>query len=114
MFIWPSLVVPFITMVCGCIFYRFPPKNINSFSGYRTKRSMKNEQTWKEANRYSSKLSILFSLIGMAFAAGLSLLLGNNDTGTGVSVIVSPLLMIALLLIMIALTEKHLKEKFGD
>jgi uncharacterized membrane protein len=114
MFIWPSLVVPFITLVCGCIFYKFPPKDVNSFSGYRTARFRKNAQTWKEANRYAAKLSILFSIIGMVLAAGISLLLGNNDAGTGMSVILSPLIIIVLFILVIVFTERHLKEKFGD
>jgi hypothetical protein len=32
-----------------------PPKGINALYGYRTFRSMKNIDLWKEANQYSSK-----------------------------------------------------------
>ena len=38
----------------------FPPKSINSLYGYRTKRSMADESQWREGNRFSALLMILF------------------------------------------------------
>ncbi|MFF2912422.1 SdpI family protein [Paenibacillus sp. NPDC057934] len=40
-----------------------PPKKINSLYGYRTKRSMKNQLLWDEANRYSAELMIRYGLV---------------------------------------------------
>ncbi|MCE2613793.1 SdpI family protein [Flavobacteriaceae bacterium D16] len=43
----PSLIV----ILAGLIWQQFPPKKINHLYGYRTQRSMKNQQTWDYANR---------------------------------------------------------------
>ena len=43
----PSLIV----ILAGLIWQQFPPKKINYLYGYRTQRSMKNQQTWDYANR---------------------------------------------------------------
>lgn len=46
---------------CGGVFlliaiymYNFPPRRINPLYGYRTKKSMKNQENWDFAQRYSS------------------------------------------------------------
>jgi uncharacterized membrane protein len=43
----PALIV----ILAGLIWQQFPPKKINHLYGYRTQRSMKNQQTWDYANR---------------------------------------------------------------
>ena len=45
------------------LFYKFPPKKINTLYGYRTNRSMKNKEVWDFANTYSTKLLLNFSLL---------------------------------------------------
>jgi uncharacterized membrane protein len=51
-------ILPFITgiifTIAGLITYRFPPKKINNFYGYRTGTSMKNQEIWDFAQKYSS------------------------------------------------------------
>ena len=61
-----------ISLIAGYIMYRFPPKEINHLYGYRTSSSMKNQQQWEFAQRYSSKemmkvgvINMLFSVIGL-------------------------------------------------
>lgn len=49
--------IPFI--ILGVWFAIYPPKKINPFVGYRTRSSMRNQDTWDEANRYSNKLLIV-------------------------------------------------------
>lgn len=59
----------------GILVTFFPPKSINSLYGYRTKRSMADESQWKEGNRFSALLMILFGLISAAAGfAGSSLI----------------------------------------
>lgn len=112
MFIWPGLVTPFILLVVGIIFYKCPPKKVNPISGYRTARAVKSVESWKEANHFAVKLTMLFSLITMAVMAGLSLLLGDSDGGTAVAVLISPLLCIFAMIMVVVFTEKHLKKMF--
>ena len=45
------------------LFYKFPPKKINTLYGYRTNRSMKKKEIWDFANTYSAKLLLNFSLL---------------------------------------------------
>ena len=41
-----SLLIPLVMLFFGRRFLTKPPKSINSLYGYRTARSMKNQQTW--------------------------------------------------------------------
>lgn len=41
------------------LFYLFPPKSINRFYGYRTSKSMENDENWKKANQIASKIMLL-------------------------------------------------------
>ena len=50
------LLTPGIMMGFGALFMKKPPKTINALFGYRTSRSMKNEQTWGFAHRYIGRL----------------------------------------------------------
>ena len=52
-----------IVTILGIIFYLYPPKKINHLYGYRTKRSMRNQETWDAANRYSTVLMILAGIL---------------------------------------------------
>ena len=45
------------------LFYKYPPRKINTLYGYRTIRSMKNKEIWNFANTYSTKLLFNFSLL---------------------------------------------------
>lgn len=41
-------------LLAAAIQYKFPPKKINHFYGYRTKTSMRNQECWRFAQRYSA------------------------------------------------------------
>lgn len=47
-----NLLIPILMIVCGRMMWKYPPKEINRGWGYRTKRSMKNIDTWKFAHDY--------------------------------------------------------------
>ena len=47
-----DLIIPIAMVIGGRMMWKHYPKNINSMSGYRTTRSMKNMDTWKFANDY--------------------------------------------------------------
>ena len=51
-----SLLIPLVMLFFGRRFLTKPPKSINSLYGYRTARSMKNQQTWDFAHRVCGKL----------------------------------------------------------
>ncbi|XBP84260.1 SdpI family protein [Bacillus velezensis] len=90
----------------GILVTFFPPKSINSLYGYRTKRSMADESQWKEGNRFSALLMILFGLISAAGFAG-SLLIRLTQP---FALIVQAVLLIAISVLIIVLTERRLKQ----
>ena len=51
-----NLIVPVVTIICGRMMWKHYPKKINHICGYRTKRSMKNMDTWKFANQKGGQL----------------------------------------------------------
>lgn len=52
-----------VLIIAGIILSLFPPKKINSLYGYRTSRSMRNKKNWDLANKYSSRLMIIFGIV---------------------------------------------------
>lgn len=107
-----ALMLPLVLLIVGLIFYKFPPKDINYLSGYRTTRSMKNIKTWNEANKYSAKLMIKFSLITLIITVLSLILAGKSYNKLTFAIIVSTTLSIIFLILVIILTEKHLKNMF--
>ena len=56
-------IIPTLITLIGFLMYKRPPKKVNWFVGYRTRKSMKNEKVWEKANRYCGKLWIIIGLI---------------------------------------------------
>ena len=65
-------ILPVIITVIGYIMNKFPPKKVNWFIGYRSRKSMKDELIWKIANQYCGKLWIRIGLIMLLVASLLS------------------------------------------
>lgn len=51
-----DLLIPFLMIVFGRLLWKHPPAGINMVYGYRTKRSMKNADTWRFAQEYCGRL----------------------------------------------------------
>lgn len=51
-----DLILPILFIVIGRMMWKHCPKEINGVLGYRTKRSMKNLDTWKFAHDYCGRL----------------------------------------------------------
>ena len=56
MFVVVNLFLPLLMLGVGWWFQKSPPKKINPFVGYRTRMSMKNEQTWRFAHETCGRL----------------------------------------------------------
>ena len=76
--IGPQLI-GFILLLVGLMQTYFPPKKINNLYGYRTSSSMKNQQMWDEANRYSAHYTawtgLIILIIGIAITAVLKIVI---------------------------------------
>ncbi|WP_051285278.1 SdpI family protein [Aequorivita capsosiphonis] len=54
--------ISLILLGVSFIYFLFPPRKINHLYGYRTPRSMKNNNRWKLANKMAPKMLIALSL----------------------------------------------------
>ena len=91
----------------GVLLNRFSPKKINAFYGYRTQLSIKNQATWDEGNKYSSKLMMLFSLLFLVIEVSAIAFLGTK------SAVLIPFFLVTLIVISIIIivkTERHLQS----
>ena len=57
------LLMPLFMIVFGRVFMTNAPKDINTSFGYRTKRSMKNQDTWAFAHKHFGKTWFVCGLV---------------------------------------------------
>ena len=104
----PSLLCGVIFIITGFIMLKFPPKKINMLYGYRTNRSMKNQENWDFAQKYSAKL-LMRSGLFLVLLSGLSLIFPFSNK---LKLIVSLALVIGSIIILLIKTETELKKRF--
>ncbi len=109
-----DLLIPAIMVGIGTRFLKHPPKTINALYGYRTARSMKNQETWNFAHETCGrlwvrlgKLSFLPALLAAVLTFGRGI-----ETVSVVSVVVVTIQTLALIGSIFPV-ERALKRKFG-
>ena len=110
------LLTPLTMMIMGLIYFKGGyPKKINYSYGYRTKLSMRNQDTWSFAQKLCGKVWFITGLIIMLpSVAPMMFVIGSeaDDIGcTGGYVAVVQLLIMMLSIIPI---ESALKKKFTE
>lgn len=95
-------------VIVGYIMYLFPPKKINSFYGYRTIRSMKNQESWVFAQRYSAKEMMKLGAV-LILIASISIVF-NFEPYTGKSIALG-IVILAIILLFLRV-ERAIKTKF--
>ncbi|MBS7528849.1 SdpI family protein [Fusibacter paucivorans] len=107
------MMVPITMLVFGKIFMKRPPKKINAFYGYRSSRSMKNQETWIYAHNYCG---LLWTKLGWIVLIGtispMIIIIGKSNEIIGK---VGGLIVIIQLFILtgsIFPVEKALKRNF--
>lgn len=104
----PCLLCGVVFFIVGAILFYFPPKEINLIYGYRTNRSMKNQESWDFAQKFSSKKMIISGVLLTLIGLIISIISLDNQLQLYVS-----LLLIGLSLFwMIFTTENQLKKRF--
>ncbi|MFY0603995.1 MAG: SdpI family protein [Flavobacteriaceae bacterium] len=98
-----------LLFLISIIFNYFPPKKINSLYGYRTHKSMLNDDIWKFANALFNKTLISFSTISFVVA----LLLAYLNPSMMQSWVPMALLFFTLI-VCIYKTEQEIKKNFDD
>ena len=109
------LLIPLTMLLFGWLFFRRTPKEINYVFGYRTKRSMRNEETWKFANQYFGKLWYLCGLLSVPLSVIAMAIVFEKGTETmsTVGFIITMIQTIPLVGAMIS-TEIALKKNFDE
>ena len=109
------LIIPVTMTGFGRLFLRKVPDKINYVFGYRTKRSMRNKDTWDFAHKYIGKLWFTGGLIILLLSIVTILFLTGKDTDTvgTAGAVITGIQMIPLLGSII-MTEEALKKNFDD
>ena len=102
---FPLLIVGFVFALAALITLKFPPKKINSIYGYRTSRSMKNQENWDIAQKFSSQLMLKQGLIMLLLAFILAVLPVPIEIAT----LISLFLLLTSVINLFVQTEKRLK-----
>ena len=110
-----TLLIPVLMVCAGAALRRGKFSTINPISGYRTRRSMKNQQTWDYAHRECGLLwrrwgstMLVLTVIAML------LFMGEDTDHIGVVGSVITVLQMIPLFLSIVIVEKKLREKFDE
>ena len=110
----PLFLIPVMTgvlfVITGIIMLKFPPKDINSLYGYRTKNSMRDKERWTFAQKYSAIEGA--KLGGILTLCGFMGLFFNPDGKTGMFIGLG--LMIIMAIILLFRVESAIKKKFNN
>lgn len=98
-----------LIFLLSTIFYFFPPKKINSIYGYRTQRTMSNNDVWSFANSLFSTVLMKYSGVSLIVALLLTFL-----SGALMNSWLPMALMIFTLIVSIIQTEKGLNKNFDQ
>ncbi len=109
------LLVPAVMLYFGWRFLKKPPKHINSFYGYRTSRSMKNQQTWDFAHQVCGRLWFRWGLVLLPLSLlAMLLVLGKDTEELGVWLMWVTVIQVVVLLGSIVPVERALKKNFDQ
>ena len=109
------LFIPLLMLFVAIIFLKKTPNSINPVYGYRSRRSMKNLETWKFAHYLCAKIWLFASLILLPLTI-LSMLLVLNKSQDTVGLVgqIILYLQIAIMILSIIPVEIALKRTFDE
>jgi len=94
----------------GAFWMKHPPKIINWVYGYRTKMSMKNEETWEFAHSYHARVWFWGGIILLVVSLIIMVLLRESYVKVSIWIIYT---QVAILLLSLIPTEVALRKRFG-
>lgn len=107
MILFAHVILAIMILTLTGYFRTYQPDKVNRIFGYRTSFSMKNQETWKEANQFSSRLQFKFALFFTVFTLFSYFLIGGIT-----SFYLSCAFLTVISIAVIPLTEYHLRKKF--
>ena len=97
-----------VLFLISIIFWKFPPKKINSLYGYRTPKAMLNQQIWDFANTTFNQTFLKYSGFSLIAALLLAAIATSELTW-------QPMVFVVLsIIVSIIKTEKSLSSNFTD
>lgn len=100
-------------IIFGRIMFVRPPKKINDLYGYRTPRSMKNQDTWDFAHKYCGKIWWIAGWILFAITIVISMFFIKSSVHTiGILLTVMCIVQCVIMIITIFPVERALKNNF--
>ena len=110
-----DILAPLLMITMGRMMWKHCPEEINSIIGYRTKRSMKNLDTWKFAHEYCGRLWWIIGwiillpsiLVQIPFYHG-------TDNLIGIVGLIICMAQCIIMLLSIIPVEKALKKTFNE
>lgn len=110
-----NLLIPVIMLAFGWLFQKKPPRRINGVYGYRTARSMKNEETWLFAHKICGRLWFRLGVILLpASTCAMLPVMGQSVDTVGIWCCVVAAVQLAVLVGSIFPVEQALKRTFDD
>ena len=109
------LLMPLMMVGFGLLLMKNPPKRINSVYGYRTRRSVRSQDTWEFAHHYFGKLWLVCGLVSIPISlVPICLVLGKSEQVISMTGLIVLGLQTLLMLVTIILTERALKNNFDE
>jgi len=110
-----NMLIPVIMIVFGMLFSKKIPKTINALFGYRTTRSMKNEDTWAFAHHFIGRIWTKLGIIILILSLLMMILLYNKEIEIiALYGVILTFFQLALMIIPIYKTEKELRLTFDE
>lgn len=111
-----GLLCPLLMLGFGLVSKKHPPKTINSWYGYRTARSMKNQATWDFAHGYCGRLwtwlGVILLAVSVAVLVPAALVFGGERACIAAVVLLG--VQVVVLLASIYPVERALKKHFDQ
>ncbi len=111
--VFPTLLVPLTMVGFGWLLSKKAPKSINWLFGYRTSRSMKNDETWRFAQKKIGRLWLIWGSTMLLLTLALLLILfGKDDRLFEKAGLVLTVVQLVVLILSIIPVERALKRNF--
>lgn len=108
-----ELLIPLLMLMAGYCMDRHPPKRIRRHTGYRSRMSMKNMDTWMYAQQYCGKLWCKLGVILLipSVLVAIPFLRAESQTA-GMVALVIVLVQTCVMLASLFFVERELKSVF--
>ena len=108
-----TMMTPILMILIGLLWKKHPPKQINSFYGYRTARSMQSQEAWDFAHAYHAKTWMFWGISLLIFSLAAMILIYRKENYEIYDLVIIGI-QIVVMLFSIVPTELALKKKYSS